>query len=215
MPFNKVSRIQWAAARAMWESDPRINFVQIAESLGTTRQAVQKRSSVDGWAKRTDMDSVAEQAQRRADSKVEEEAAPSGESTAASPPKPSPVVRPAIEMREPPVKNRERGLKAPLPVIPPESTEDEARRIAHEAAVERRAEVLTTHRKEWIAVRTLAYATIKSKDMEAARHVKTVAESLKIVQEGERKAWGLDTEEKKPGSVQIVINRRAGVTIGH
>jgi hypothetical protein len=134
-------------------------------------------------------------------------------------PAPSPVVQKvqAFEagLRPAPRQNGSHGLGVALPPIPPDTREEDARRIAHEAAVQRRAEVLTTHRKEWVAVRTLAYASIKSKDSEAARHVKTVAESLKIVQEGERKAWGLDTEEKKPPAVTVTINRRAGVTIGH
>jgi hypothetical protein len=51
--------------------------------------------------------------------------------------------------------------------------------------------------------------------MEGAKHVKVVAESLKIMQDGERKAWGLDRDENKPPSVSITVNRRAGVTIGH
>lgn len=228
--FTKVSRFQWAAARAMWESDPRISLVQIAESLGVSRQAAQKRANTDGWRKREDMEEVARQAHERADQKIEEDVAPSR--PVPKPPEPKPVKSNAAVHTEPPSvvqkvktleanlrpvpsKNGSHGLGAALPDIPPSMPEEDARRVAHEAAVQRRAEVLTTHRKEWLAVRQLAYAAIKGKDDAAARHVKTCSESLKIIQDGERKAWGLDADEKKPPSVQVIINRRAGVTLAH
>jgi len=193
-----VSTMEWASARAQWESNPTLSFARIAENLGVSRQAVAKRARVRAWSRRSDPKSIADRAQRAADLKFAQTS--SGGSA-----EPGFVVAEALE----------NGLTRTLPVIPEGSTAGTAPKLADEAAIDRRAEVLGTHRREWLAVRSLAYTAIKLKDVDAARHMKIVAEALKIVQEGERKAWGLDTEEKKPGSVQIVINRRAGVTIGH
>lgn len=60
------------------------------------------------------------------------------------------------------------------------------------AAVEARAKIIERHRTEWNAPRTLAYEAIKGRDMDKAKLAKIAAETLKLVQEGERKAWGLD-----------------------
>ncbi|MCY0856867.1 hypothetical protein [Cupriavidus sp. D39] len=43
----------------------------------------------------------------------------------------------------------------------------QARQVAADAAVDEPAELLTRHRREWRAVRNLAYAAIKSKSLEA------------------------------------------------
>src|SRR5258708_161580 len=73
-----VSRVQWAAARALWESDPTISFTQIAQSLGTTRQAAQMAASRNGWTRRVDLQTLSDQAHAAADSKFETEGAASG-----------------------------------------------------------------------------------------------------------------------------------------
>ncbi|MFX1684900.1 hypothetical protein [Paraburkholderia sp. A1RO-5L] len=209
----RLSPIQWAAARGIYESDPTITLQQIADSLGCSRAAVSMRIKRGGWVQRQPPQSIAERANAAADSKFEAEqrekavesddrapgvCEPDSDADGAADP-----TRAAI--RPPPV----------VPAIPPGTPEDQAGRMAVDTANGARAELVRQHRKEWGAVRSLAYASIKSRDMEAARHVKVVAESLKIVQDGERRAWGLDTDEKKPPTVQVSINRRAGVTIGH
>lgn len=209
---SKPTRIQWAAARAIWEGDPNVSFENIAESLNVSRSAVSMQAGRNGWTKRPPSETIADQAQVAADSKFEQE---QRDKAAQSAPEPAHVVNGDSENSPPPVR---RAIPAPasvVPEVPAGVTEEEAKRAAVATAIERRAEVLNTHRKEWTAVRTLAYASIKAKDIEGAKHVKVVAESLKIVQDGERKAWGLDRDENKPPSVSITVNRRAGVTIGH
>lgn len=48
------------------------------------------------------------------------------------------------------------------------------------------------HRREWDATQTLLEQALADHDMETAKLAKLVAETLKIRQEGERRAWGLD-----------------------
>lgn len=73
-------------------------------------------------------------------------------------------------------------------------------------ATARRAAVLERHRTEWNMPRKLAYEAAQSRDIEKARLAKTIAESLRNIQEGERKAWGLDAGEGS-GDRVIVIDR--------
>ena len=76
-----------------------------------------------------------------------------------------------------------------------------------------RAQILTRHRQEWPAVRAQLYKAIKSTDYDQARTVKAAAEAMKVVQDGERKAWGIDAggDDNKP--TRIVIERTEGVRV--
>ena len=67
--------------------------------------------------------------------------------------------------------------------------------------------MLERHRKEVDAPRKLVYQAIQSGDLEKAKLAKTVAETLRIAQELERKAWGLDAGENAGGDKVIVIDR--------
>jgi hypothetical protein len=90
------------------------------------------------------------------------------------------------------------------PVLPADAPPEQAHQITSAAAIDARAELLTRHRREWGAVRNLAYAAIKSKDLMEARTAKTVAEAVKTIQDGERKAWGLDSGDEGPVKVTVV-----------
>lgn len=74
-------------------------------------------------------------------------------------------------------------------------------------AASRRAAVLDRHRKEADGPRKLVYQALQSCDIEKAKLAKIVAESLRIVQELERKAWGLDVGDAQGGERLIVIER--------
>lgn len=54
-----------------------------------------------------------------------------------------------------------------------------------------RAEVLARHKDEWLRHRALLDEVMAGGDYEQARLVKTIAETLKIRQDGERRTWGL------------------------
>ena len=80
------------------------------------------------------------------------------------------------------------------------------RKAGVDEATERRAAVLDRHRKEADGPRKLVYEAIKSNDLEKAKLAKAAAETMRIVQELERKAWGLDAGESN-GAAVIVIDR--------
>jgi hypothetical protein len=63
--------------------------------------------------------------------------------------------------------------------------------VTNETAVDLRASIIEEHRNEWSSHRTTF--TIKAMtDYDIARTAKLAGETLRIRQEGERKAWGLD-----------------------
>lgn len=77
---------------------------------------------------------------------------------------------------------------------------------AEQTAVELRAQVLDRHRKEWNAPRKISYEAVTERNFEKAKLAKITAETLKLVQDGERKAWGIDRAEGD-GKVTVVIER--------
>lgn len=76
--------------------------------------------------------------------------------------------------------------------------------IAIDAEASRRADVTNRHRDEWDEHKNLADEAIGMKDFEIAKLAKITAEMLKIRQEGERKAWGLDVAVAAPVNTQTV-----------
>lgn len=77
---------------------------------------------------------------------------------------------------------------------------------AEAIAVRKRAEILARHRNELNAVRQVTYAAIKSKDFELSKVGKINAEAITIIQNAERKAWGLDKGDGE-GNHTIIIER--------
>ena len=75
-----------------------------------------------------------------------------------------------------------------------------------EVAVDQRAQVLDRHRREWAAPRRLSYEAVQGRDFEKAKLAKITAETLKLIQDGERKAWGLEGAD--PDQPVFVIERR-------
>lgn len=75
-----------------------------------------------------------------------------------------------------------------------------------------REDVLERHRKEWAAPRALSAEALRLRDrdplkaFERAKLAKITAETLKLVQDGERQALGLDTKDNPKGQV-VVIER--------
>lgn len=58
-------------------------------------------------------------------------------------------------------------------------------------AQEEKAAVIHRHRKEWEEHNEIMQHAIAMRDAEEAKLAKITAETLKIRQEGERKAWGI------------------------
>ncbi|RMD61671.1 hypothetical protein D6833_07930 [Candidatus Parcubacteria bacterium] len=77
-----------------------------------------------------------------------------------------------------------------------------------DVAVDLRARLLERHRKEWDGVRQRVYEALRNDDFEKAKLGKISAESIRIIQDGERKAWGLDVPAEQSGEVRVVVERR-------
>jgi hypothetical protein len=65
---------------------------------------------------------------------------------------------------------------------------------AMDAEASRRADVVQRHRDEWEEHKDIVDTAIGTKDFEAAKLAKITAETLKIRQEAERKAWAIDIQ---------------------
>lgn len=80
-------------------------------------------------------------------------------------------------------------------------------------AVEIRAKLLETHREDWKEHRQQFTISEIANDFTLGKSAKITAEMLKIRQEGERKAYGLDEqqaqESKSTEPMQIIIKRAA------
>lgn len=74
------------------------------------------------------------------------------------------------------------------------------------AAAEQKAAVIERHRREWKKQEALADEAITNADFEKAKLAKITAETLKIRQEGERKAWGIKEVSESDGGDAIFKN---------
>lgn len=63
---------------------------------------------------------------------------------------------------------------------------------ALEAEAARRADVVQRHRDEWEEHKLIVDTAVGTRDFEAAKLAKITAETLRIRQEAERKAWSID-----------------------
>lgn len=88
-----------------------------------------------------------------------------------------------------------------------ERTVDSKRAEAEDQRVAVRAQVLERHRSEMNASRKKVYEALQNSDFEKAKLAKITAEALQIIQNTERKSWGLDAGEHTGGDKVIVIDR--------
>lgn len=192
---------QWARARLQWESEPLVTYADIAEDLGIRRQSVRERAVRDGWQRRLNLQAIAEKAHAQADSKF----------TYLPVDSPEQMTLPVAGSSEISVRATSR---ATLPNPPAGLPTEQAQVAVETSAVEQRAEVLTKHRRELLAVRSQIYSAIKNSDIEAAKRAKILAEGVKVLHETERRAWGLDAELPKPGApgsaVKVTVVRKSG-----
>jgi|GEM_PF-944284 hypothetical protein len=166
-----------AAARALWEGDPRITKHQVAEEMDIPY------GTIDRWSK----GDAAKNGERRAESWVKNPANLSG--------------------RAKEIADKFEGKLADLgPEITAEQKAVAETETSTEVATELRAKVLDRHRKEWNAPRTISYEAIKERSFDKAKLAKITSETLKLIQDGERKAWGIDAGGDNT-NVTVVIER--------
>jgi len=210
---NFMSNDTWQNMRELWEAKPSVTYMDVANMVGCSRQAVFKRARREGWTRPKDAVDLARRAMTLADYAAEKSARDTRLKPSADKPepdKPEPDEPPDDEPEPPPVINKPPvATKANKPVVV-KPLDVEVEPIQAGTAVMMRANVITRHRKEWDGARNIVYKAIREADNDAARRGKMVADTLAVIQAGERKAWQLDEPERAgdtPGELHIVIER--------
>lgn len=191
---SELIRKRYAMARARYETDPKETQAALARELGISRQALNQVVREQGWVKALDGGGLAQAANVAADRTVPEEVK---DLLGPIPPHPTraPRPEPAPDKLLPP---------ATMPDMTPEATA---------LAVNARADVLGRHRREWGVVRGLLQEAVSKRDGERVKLALRSAQTLRLAQEGERKAWGLDMPEAPPpgapmqATVRVLVQR--------
>lgn len=186
----------WEQARAMWEGDTKTSYSDVGAFLAISKQAVAKKAKDQKWQKRMDLPKVVNRAHQQADRQaVRDDLRLANSARAAS------EQLPGVD---------ESGLvnvdSAPDPAPSVDTSHMTPEQKVEQLAIDKRAEVIGRHRLELVGVRNLAYSAIRAKDdaigFVAGKRAKVVAEALAIIQNAERKAWGLDKgEDDKPTTI--------------
>ncbi len=77
---------------------------------------------------------------------------------------------------------------------------------ALDRAADAKAAVIMRHKEEWEQHQQLIRAAVENGDFDAAKLAKITAETIKIRQEGERKAWGITDKGETDLSGGIAIS---------
>lgn len=166
---KKKLPVDWGHFRVLWEADPSMTATAIAKMVGMTQQAVSLRIKREQWVKIPKGQDLIEDSHARAD--VITTGSPHQKAKAGS--------------EEPAGKVEVLGKE-------PDRLHAVDTGLVFKTAVELRAKVLDRHRKEWDAARDIVYKAFHTADFEKAKLGKITAEALKVIQDGERKAWGID-----------------------
>ena len=88
----------------------------------------------------------------------------------------------------------------------------EKKAAAIASAADEKVAVIIRHREEWETQRELVTTAIEKNDFDKAKLAKITAETLKIRQEAERKAWGIRDVDAQPdgGALTVRILRVSG-----
>ncbi|WP_303237686.1 hypothetical protein [uncultured Bilophila sp.] len=92
------------------------------------------------------------------------------------------------------------------------TADPEKKAAAIRAAADRKVAVINRHREEWERHHELIVEAVTNKDFDTAKLAKITAETLKIRQEAERKAWGIRDVDAQPdgGALTVRILRVSG-----
>lgn len=195
MANDKIKTANWAIARARWEHQPSCSYSDLTDFLDVSKQAIAKRAAKDGWRKKVNLAAIMHKAHAAADSKI------SGEATL---PSKQPVMVDDLPRHKTVVVAAFPNGKDATPEMLAQAVED--------VAVDARAQILVRHRNEWTAVRNQLYKALKVGDSDGAKLAKMTSEIMKLMQDGERKAWGIDAGgDDKP--TRIVIERTEGIRV--
>jgi hypothetical protein len=167
--------------RSAWEASPRQGLAWLVTANGgqwdVSEEAVRQRRARENWQKRGTLGSVVEKAMLDAD----RGRAP---------------IDPELGSLELGVGKTGANSASGDPSADPELGSSET---TEKSAVELRSELVQQHRNEWRANRALLYRAMRlakvATGMDAARAAKITAETLALIQAGERKAYGLDAAQ--------------------
>ena len=92
------------------------------------------------------------------------------------------------------------------------TVDPEKKAAAIASAADEKVAVIIRHREEWETQRALVTTAIEKNDFDKAKLAKITAETLKIRQEAERKAWGIRDVDAQPdgGALTVRILRVSG-----
>lgn len=172
---KRKSKVDWERARTLWEADPKLSMAGLARLINVSKEAVSKRAKAEGWVKVSENEAAAKVVRQKAEVRADQRTADLAETT-------------------PPVGDGTAPDEHPdAPQTPLQASVD--------TAVEARAKIIERHRREWDGARNRVYKALQGNDFDQAKLGKITAEALKIIQDGERKAWGLDAEPEKKVTV--------------
>lgn len=183
----------WSLARARYEIDPLENFTRLSKDLKVSRQYVAKRATAEGWVKALDSGGLAHAANVAADKTPPPPLATIGQPPP-MPPAPTPLPAPGAP-------------RPPETLVAPGGSMDLAA-AATTAAIAQRADILSRHRNEWRVARGLWQEVIAGRskpNAELSKLALRMTMGLKTIQEGERRAWGLDMPEAPPPGIQATV----------
>lgn len=174
---HRIPEERFIAARVLYESQPGATFKSVADEVGVSARSIEDRSRADGGWNKVPLlppNGMSEAAQKVAD-------------------------------------NYAGRLEEYGPDLTPEAKHQAMVDTAVDTAISVRAQLIDRHRKEWQAIRSRAYKQLDPRSgmseeerFNMSKTTKINAETLKILQEGERKAWGIDSvDEGKPSVVVI------------
>lgn len=201
MARQPVTAEQWEQARALWESDTKISYADVGQSLGISKQAVAKKAKADKWLKRMDIEKVVNKAHQLADRASVANDLPLA-SFAAN------TGNRALEVDAAPPKKEQQVEHVEAEEVDGPMMTLEQR--AEQLAIAKRAEILARHRTELDGARNRIYQSVNEKDVVLAfargKVAKITVEAMSILHAAERKAWGLDNDAEKKPAV-LVIDR--------
>lgn len=184
----RLSTDQWAEMRREWEASPVQGLTWLTKAGGgrwdITEEPIRRRRATEGWEKPVNMGEVVRRAHSAAD-------AASAARMAAAPTPPVPQSEGSAASS---VGSATSGVSGPTSA-PPAAARPSAD-TPEDLARDLRTELLERHRKEWNAARGVLYASLeqakRARGFMTARFAKITAETTRLIQEGEAKAWGLD-----------------------
>lgn len=196
-----------ADARLVYEGTHGMTTAVLSKISGFAKAVLRRQSRVDDWTKTVNLGQQtpeAAAAQARLEAYQAEMRENAEQLAAAADLSRDPAESAAQEPAEPAARHDE------VIAGPPVEIQTAAEAVA--AADKVREAVLERHRKEWSAPRGLSAEALRLRDsepmkaFERAKLAKITAETLKLIQDGERQALGLDTKDNPKGHV-VVIER--------